>query len=242
MEELGSESALLITAGECPSTSELPQNCPRINGLIRFGYFVDRNRSDILLLNTFSGLPLEGNTGSPFCIKTKDEIKPGTNLTSCVFIRACIDEAMRLAPPIPAILPRVALPGGITVDGHFFGAGTDIGVPPYAVMRNLKYYLNKPNEFIPERWIESPENSRKNIELAQSAFCPFSIGPRSCIAKGLAYVELTIALARILWEFDLKREEGSTVGDYGNGGYAIKDHFITKKEGPMVQFRPRLAE
>ena len=174
--------------------------------------------------------------------RTKDEIKPGATLTSCVFMRACIDEAMRLAPPIPAILPRVVLPGGITIDDHFFAAGTDIGVPSYAVMRNPKYYPNKPNEFVPERWIESPENSRDKIELAQSAFCPFSIGPRACIARGLAYVELTVALARILWEFDFKGEEGSAVGDDGKGGYAIKDCFITQKEGPMVQFRPRAAE
>jgi cytochrome P450 len=167
-----------------------------------------------------------------------EDIKPGTALTSCVFTRACIDESMRLAPPIPATMPREVLPGGITIDDEFIPAGIDVGVPHYALMRNPKYFPNA-DSFNPSRWIESPEVSAESIELARSAFCPFSIGPRGCIAKGLAYVELMIALAKVLWEFDLRREEGSLKGDDGNGDYWIQDIFISKKVGPMIQFRPR---
>ena len=33
---------------------------------------------------------------------------------------------------------------------------------------------------------------------------PFSIGPRSCIGRNLAYNEMRLILARVLWNFDLE--------------------------------------
>lgn len=33
---------------------------------------------------------------------------------------------------------------------------------------------------------------------------PFSFGPRNCIGKNLAYNEMRLILARILWNFDLE--------------------------------------
>ena len=38
-----------------------------------------------------------------------DEIRSGPKLASCVYLRACVDEALRMAPPGPGILPRTAL-------------------------------------------------------------------------------------------------------------------------------------
>lgn len=148
----------------------------------------------------------------------------------------CIDESMRLTPPIPAVLMREVLKGGLTIDGHFIPVGVNVGVPPYAVMRNPKYYPKNPHFFDPSRWIATDDVSRESIELAQSAFCPFSIGPRSCVAKSLAYIELTLALASILWEVDMRLERGSTVGVDAQGNYGFQDLFVTKQVGPVVQF------
>ena len=81
----------------------------------------------------------------------------------------------------------------------------------------------------------------------QSAFCPFSVGPRGCIGKGLAYIEMTNTLARTLFLYDIRRAVG--VPDPGEGKpgaafgrdradeYQLKDIFTSKKDGPMVEFR-----
>ena len=74
------------------------------------------------------------------------------------------------------------------------------------------------------------------VRLAQSAFCPFSVGPRGCIGKGVAYLELSIALARVLWLYDLRLVGGQTGGEY-----TVKDCFVAEKSGPVVQFRRRLG-
>ncbi len=33
---------------------------------------------------------------------------------------------------------------------------------------------------------------------------PFGVGPRACLGKGLAYSEMRVILARLVWNFDLE--------------------------------------
>ena len=163
------------------------------------------------------------------------EIVSGPALNECQLLRACVDEAMRLAPPVPGLLPRTVLEGGLTVDGHRLPAGTVVGIPIWALHHNPSYYRS-PTEFRPERWL----GNSKEGELARSAFTPFSIGPRACIGKGVAMVEVTVALARLLWAYDLRLATGKEgIGRAEDGGYTMKDIFVAEKEGPWVQFRLR---
>ncbi|KAK3312883.1 cytochrome P450-like protein [Apodospora peruviana] len=169
-----------------------------------------------------------------------ETIHQGPQLASCTYLRACIDEAMRLSPSVGGLLPREVLVGGYTIDGEHVPEGTIVGTPHYAIHHNPLYYPD-PWAYRPERWLDGNE-------LAVSAFCPFSIGPRGCIGKGLAYLEMTITLARVLFLYDLRRAQG--VADPGEGGgeewgrhrtgeYQLVDTFTSLKDGPMVEFRRR---
>lgn len=177
-----------------------------------------------------------------------DEIMNGAKLTGCRYLRACIDEAMRMSPPVGGGLPRHILQGGLTIEATQYPAGIDICVPHYTIHHNPAYFPD-PFTYNPSRWlpdIDAPELAQYH-ELAQSAFCPFSIGPRGCIGKGLAYVEMMSAVAKTLFLFDMRLEPGSTLGEgrleLENGRqrrdeYQLKDTFTSMKDGPIVQFRP----
>ena len=172
-----------------------------------------------------------------------EDIVLGPQLTSCRYLRACIDEAMRLAPPVPALLPREVLNGGMTIDGHYFQEGTVVGVPTYAIHRKADYFPD-PLAYKPERWLidgqtDKPNVTAESLALAQSAFCPFSIGSRGCIGKGVAYLELSIALARALFLYDMRLAQGQDVGRGPDGQYELSDIFVARKNGPIVQFRAR---
>ena len=180
-----------------------------------------------------------------------DEIVQGSKLASCSFLHACIDESMRMSPPVGGGLPRCVLPGGITVDDEFLPAGVDVLVPHYAIHHNAAYYP-KPFSYTPERWLPNaagtPTELVEHNALAQSAFCPFSIGPRGCIGKGLAYVELMTTLARVFWLFDIRVAPGTHAGEgheaFGEmrrrkEEYQLMDTFTSRKTGPLVQFKIR---
>ena len=184
-----------------------------------------------------------------------EDIYQGPALQGCTYLRACIDEAMRLSPSVGGLLPREVLSGGTTIDGEFIPAGMVVGTPHYAIHHNSAYYPD-PFSFIPERWIatsSAPEKAvtEADVAAAQSAFCPFSIGPRGCIGKGLAYVEMTTTLARVLFMYDLRRAvgvsdpaEGMPGAEWGRekpGEMQLVDTFTSLKDGVMVEFRKRDA-
>lgn len=193
-----------------------------------------------------------------------EEIRQGSALGGCTYLRACVDEAMRLSPSVGGIVPREVMAGGMHVDGVFVPAGTVVGVPHYAIHHNEAYYP-EPFRYVPERWIAGSSKKKllssssstlsaavgeTDVAVAQAAFCPFSIGPRGCIGKGLAYVEMTTTLARMLWMYDVRKAQG--VVDPAEGGRSgaewgrdrsdemqLVDTFTSWKEGVMVDFRRR---
>lgn len=167
-----------------------------------------------------------------------DEIVPGSRLEECKYLRACIDEAIRLAPPAPAPLMRQVRPGGLETDRRSFPSGVELAVSPYAIHRNKEYYPD-PLIYKPERWLADSVGAEA-VKKAQSAFCPFSIGARQCVGMKLAYLEITLALCSLLWRYDMRLMPGREkqgVDEVGN--YRIIDCFGAEKHGPWVQFRER---
>ncbi|KAH6841573.1 cytochrome P450 [Alternaria alternata] len=172
-----------------------------------------------------------------------EEIAPGPRLTSCSYLLACIDEALRLAPPVAAPLWR-EMRMQESIAGNVLPKGVDVATCCYAIQRNPAYFPD-PDEFIPERWL--PDNqSEEALKLAKRAFIPFSLGSRGCLGKNIAYMELTTALAQIMFRADWKRAEGpmGTIGETRSGAkgavnFEIKGHFTSEKHGPYIQFIPR---
>ncbi|OJJ38166.1 hypothetical protein ASPWEDRAFT_312186 [Aspergillus wentii DTO 134E9] len=174
-----------------------------------------------------------------------EDIISGPKLNELVYIKACIDEAMRLCPAVPGAPPREVMEGGAMVDGVYLPAGTDCGTPTYSIHRQEEYY-RAPGAFLPERWIEgatcqtatgSWQVSKEEIEQARRAFCPFSIGPRGCIGKSMAFMEMRLTIARVLFLFDI--ELADRTGEDEEGHFALVDHFTSAKDGPNVTFKKR---
>jgi cytochrome P450 len=168
-----------------------------------------------------------------FSGKDVEDIKAGADLNSCKYLKACLDETMRMTPPTPGMLPRTVLPGGINIDGHHILENVEVGTPFYALFHNPAYF---PDSFSyhPERWLlsdDASEEAKRDFQVANQAFAPFSIGPRACIGKNMAYMEMMIVMARVLFLFDFSSEGGEEGGEY-----VVKDHFVCGKDGPMISF------
>ncbi|KAL4799279.1 benzoate 4-monooxygenase cytochrome P450 [Aspergillus venezuelensis] len=116
------------------------------------------------------------------------------NLT---YLHAVCLEGMRMYAPLPFGLPRVVPKGGGTVDGYMIPAGTIVSTNPVAAGLSSSNFTD-PYEFRPERWLENRHSDI--LEASQ----PFSLGPRGCLGRNLAWIELSTVLAKLHFTYDLE--------------------------------------
>jgi cytochrome P450 len=162
------------------------------------------------------------------------------------YLNAVYEETLRMSPPIPSALPRTVMQGGLDVDGFHIPADIDVGVAAYAIHHNELYFPD-PWTFQPERWLGNSEA----VSAAKKAYSPFSVGPMSCIGKNVAHLAFKMALAKLLFVYDVRSSRGKLVGGGGphleprrrrEGEYQMKDWFVGYPTGPLVQFKTRNPE
>ncbi|KAI1112874.1 benzoate 4-monooxygenase cytochrome P450 [Nemania sp. NC0429] len=180
------------------------------------------------------------------------EIVYGPKLSACRYLRACIDEGMRLTPTGPSELPREVLPGGLRIKGQYYPAGTIVGTAAWAMSRNAQIYGDA-ETYRPERWISCDEDpdgvTEEALKRAKAGFHPFLSGPGNCVGQGLAMTAMCLTIARMLYQLDIGRVPGSSLGGGGDHGLGwgqddphhiqLGDAYTALRRGPGVQFRKR---
>uniref|UniRef100_L2G907 Cytochrome p450 monooxygenase n=1 Tax=Colletotrichum fructicola (strain Nara gc5) TaxID=1213859 RepID=L2G907_COLFN len=121
-----------------------------------------------------------------------------TSVNRLTYMLACLDEALRMYPPVPTGLPREVPKGGATICGQYIPENTIVAIHQWATYHDERNFKN-PFKFHPERFLGDPEYATDKREALQ----PFHLGPRNCLGRNLAYVEMRIMLARMIWNFDL---------------------------------------
>ncbi|KAL0703065.1 hypothetical protein Bca4012_069490 [Brassica carinata] len=113
-----------------------------------------------------------------------------------VYLKAALSETLRLYPSVPEDSKHVEN-DDVLPDGTFVPAGSSVSYSIYAAGRMKSTWGEDCLEFIPERWI-SPIDG-KFINHDQYRFVAFNAGPRICLGKDLAYLQMkTIAAAVLL--------------------------------------------
>lgn len=119
------------------------------------------------------------------------------------YLNATISEALRLFPPSAASQQRIVPPGGATIDGYYVPAGKTVAVSPWASTHS-RLNFHEPDVFRPERWLGDERYSNDNL----NASLPFGTGPRVCIGRNLAYLEMRLIASHLLWSFDIELDRG----------------------------------
>ncbi|ROV95735.1 hypothetical protein VMCG_07629 [Cytospora schulzeri] len=181
---------------------------------------------------------------------TGSDIQAGPQLAGCTYLRACINESLRMSPPTASVQWREQDPKStqpLIIDGHIIPPGTLVAVSPYALQHNEAYFPD-PYAFRPDRWLDVPGN-KEACKTAHEALGAFSTGPRSCAGKAMAYLESSLVLAKTIFYFDFE----PTAGELGNTGegspgardgrdkigeFQIYDIFTARHDGPYLTFRP----
>lgn len=135
-----------------------------------------------------------------------DEIA-GPGLKRLPLLDAALSEGMRLCPTIPDSMRRRVPPGGGTVAGEALPARTVVSIPPWASYRAGRNFA-EPARFRPARWLAADDDTEGGDPGGRAAFHPFSLGPHNCPGQNLAWLELRLIMAKLLWAFDLSIPPG----------------------------------
>ena len=178
------------------------------------------------------------------------EIVSGPKLSSCKYLRACVDETLRISPVVASGFYRTILPGGQMINGEFYPAGITVTTSGWSSGRSDEY--GDPNVFRPERWIVDEEAgvTAEDVTRISTYMRPFSAGWSNCVGQNLAMLELLLTIARTLFRLEVRAAPGSTLGEghpdlcwgrRNRNEYQLFDAYVSMRDGPMVQFKKREA-
>ncbi|OIW23252.1 cytochrome P450 [Coniochaeta ligniaria NRRL 30616] len=128
------------------------------------------------------------------------------------YLRACIDESLRLRPAVDCGLPRVVPEGGMMVDGTWLAGGTVVSVSTHTVHRDEGVFGDSPEKYRPERWLTDEAKGM------QRGFLAFSQGGRACIGRNIAYFEMSLVVAVVFSRYELGLPGGGWV-------LGVEEHF-----------------
>ncbi|MDH3201455.1 MAG: cytochrome P450 [Myxococcales bacterium] len=122
------------------------------------------------------------------------------DLTKLPYLEMCIKESLRRMPAV-WIYGREARED-LRLGDYLFPKGSILAVSPLATGRNAKYF-DEPEEFRPERWTRDFERA-----LPRGAYVPFAAGPRVCLGKQFAMMEMRIVLGTLLQNVEINILDG----------------------------------
>ena len=112
------------------------------------------------------------------------------------YLRAVLDESLRITPPTTFGLPRRTPPEGCAIASDFIPGDTTVSISAYVAHRDESVFP-EPEKFMPERWLG--EGSRE----LQAGFVAFSTGARGCIGRNISYLEQTVLLASVVHRYEM---------------------------------------
>jgi benzoate 4-monooxygenase len=135
------------------------------------------------------------------CVPSYEQVK------DLRYVDAVIKETMRIHSTSSLGLPRTVVGEGVTLQNHFFPPGTTLSVPAYTIHHSKEIWGPDADEFRPERWAKDKLTDRQ-----KDAFVPFSYGPRMCVGRNVAEMEMALIVSTVFrnFEFELYQDHLET--------------------------------
>ncbi|CAF2042296.1 hypothetical protein BRARA_I02172 [Brassica rapa] len=127
-------------------------------------------------------------------------------LNDMVYLQAALSESLRLYPPIPMEMKQ-ATEEDVFPDGTFLEKGSRVYFSIYAMGRMKSIWGEDCEMYKPERWIQGGQY----VSDDQFKYVVFNGGPRLCLGKTFAYLQMKMVAASILLNYSIKVDQGHLV-------------------------------
>ncbi|EFJ17695.1 hypothetical protein SELMODRAFT_113847 [Selaginella moellendorffii] len=156
-------------------------------------------------LHEFEELQLSDNSHRPSSFEDKihgfTQLLTYESLAKLVYLHAALMETLRLFPAVPLNFKRAAtddvLPSGAVVK-----RGSTVSYVPYCMARVESIWGSDASQFRPERW---RRDGAWDFSVSPFKFTAFQAGPRICLGKDSAFLQMKITAALLcrFFEFQL---------------------------------------
>jgi len=109
------------------------------------------------------------------------------------YVTRFIKETMRLHSPVWSSTPRI-LKQDVVLGGYLIPKGVEVA-PDFALLHTDPKLWNEPRKFNPDRFLDTSLNPYQ--------YSPFFVGPRACIGKKFALLELITAISMIVQDYEV---------------------------------------
>ncbi|KAG2387952.1 hypothetical protein C9374_000802 [Naegleria lovaniensis] len=143
-------------------------------------------------------------------ISSQEEITYEVITEKLHFLSSFMKEVLRVKTPVGGGARIVMKKGGETLGGVKYPAGTQFLASYYSMHYFAKNGEDdfKPDRFMPTKTDAAVTPDYLNIDFNTDEILPFSIGPRDCIGKRMALLEMKLILVMLLLKFQLQVPKG----------------------------------
>ncbi|XP_062105455.1 cytochrome P450 94B3 [Humulus lupulus] len=133
------------------------------------------------------------------------------SLKKLKMLKACICESMRLYPPVPWD-SKHAIADDLLPDKTHVREGDRVTYFTYGMGRMEALWGKDRLEFKPDRWFLEPEKETGGSlkKVSPFKFPVFHAGPRVCLGKEMAFIQMKYVMASILRRFQIRPVLGSS--------------------------------
>lgn len=160
------------------------------------------------------------------------------NTKNMPYLRACIKEGLRITSITPGNF-RITTKD-LVLSGYRVPRGTGVLMGVLELSNSDEYFASSA-QFVPERWLKSDSDVDVDVKACPEArsrnpfvYLPFGFGPRTCIGKRIAELEMETLLARLLrrykisWlaETPLQYESTIILSPHGDIRFKFEPHSV----------------
>ncbi|CAM0950984.1 unnamed protein product [Alopecurus aequalis] len=127
---------------------------------------------------------------------------------SLVYMKAVLYESLRLYPPGP-IERKTVIADDVMPSGHEVHAGDTVFISLHSMGRMEGVWGKDCLEYNPGRWLS--EDGQKLRYVPSHKFLAFNSGPRMCLGKDIALMQMKTAVTAVVWNFDVELVKGQSI-------------------------------
>ena len=141
-------------------------------------------------------------------LPSKDDLLTPDKMRNMPYLRAVIKEGIRFYPPASANMRTAG--ADLVLSGYKVPKGTIVGMG--LILSHFDdHHFPQAQKFIPERWLKNINDSQciQNYKSSHPfSYLPFGFGPRMCVGKRLAELEMEVLITRIVRDYKIEWNYG----------------------------------